>query len=485
MKVLARLIPLSLITSMLIVSCSTSAKTEAPAPATAAPEAASESPANAPATEPITAPAQDKTKITVLSMGSDWLLVSLWDSATGEETPLLKEFEDKYNIDLVFAGMPEDQARQKTMLDFSSHTGQYDILTTDAWSMATYASAGYLEPLDDWMKNKPDPELFSMDDYLPASREADSYEGHVYAMPLYTFGAALIYNKALFAEHGVKVPTTIAELEDAASKLTLDTDGDGKTDVYGITMRARKGEEPTIDVTGMTWAFGGTWFEGNAHTAEQIRTNKAQPTMNTPEFIAGYEEYAKLLQNWGPPESANWGWEECMGTFAEGKAAMHLAASSAYWFTRSSASFDPEDVGIAPSPMGPGGHRMMNFFDMALAINHDSKNLDAAWKALQFITSNQVQKNQAAAGITSVPRISLVLSDELKAQYPEEDLNMVLESLKTAEPQYMPKIPEYVELCDILGTAASEVVAGLKTAKEALDDAQSRITDIMVEAGYY
>jgi multiple sugar transport system substrate-binding protein len=135
--------------------------------------------------------------------------------------------------------------------------------------------------------------------------------------------------------------------------------------------------------------------------------------------------------------------------------------------------------------MGPGGHRMMNFFDMALAINHDSKNLDAAWKALQFITSNQVQKNQAAAGITSVPRISLVLSDELKAQYPEEDLNMVLESLKTAEPQYMPKIPEYVELCDILGTAASEVVAGLKTAKEALDDAQSRITDIMVEAGYY
>lgn len=482
MKTLKRLIPFLLVMSMLVVSCATPAVTEAPPPEPAATEAPPPAQAE---TEVVSEPVQEKTPVTVLSMGSDWLLVSLWDSATGEETPLLKEFEDKYNIDLIFAGMPEDQARQKTMLDFSSHTGQYDILTTDAWSMATYASAGYLEPLDDLMENQPDPDLFSMDDYLDSSREADSYEGHVYAMPLYTFGAALVYNKALFEEHGVKVPTTIAELEEAAEKLTLDTDGDGKTDVYGITMRARKGEEPTIDVTGMTWAFGGTWFEGNAHTAEQIRSQKALPTVNTPEFIAGYEEYAKLLQNWGPPESSNWGWVECMGAFAEGKAAMHLAAASAYWYTRSIATFDPADVGIALSPMGPGGHRMMNFFDMALAINHDSKNMDAAWLALQFITSNQVQKSQAAAGITSIPRVSLILSDELKAQYPEEDLNMVLETLKTAEPEYMPKIPEYVEICEILGTAASEVVAGVITAQEALDAAQVSIMKIMEEAGYY
>lgn len=381
--------------------------------------------------------------------------------------------------------MSEDQARQKTMLDFSSHTGQYDIMTTDAWSMATYAGAGYLEPLDEWMANKADPDFFSMDDYLDSSREADSYEGKIYAMPLYTFGAALVYNKALFEEYDVAVPTTIEELEEAAEKLTIDKDGDGKIDIYGITMRARKGEEPTIDVTGMSWAFGGTWFEGNAHTAEQIRANKARPTVNSPEFIAGYEEYAKLLQNWGPPESANWGWEECMGALAEGKAAMHLAASSAYWFTRSTATFDSEDIGIAHSPMGPGGHRMMNFFDMALAMNADSKNKDAAWLTLQFITSNEVQKNQAAAGITAVPRISLVMSDELKAIFPEEDLQMVVDTLKEAEPEYMPKIPEYVELCEILGTAASEVVAGTKSAEDALNAAQEEINQIMEDAGYY
>jgi len=128
---------------------------------------------------------------------------------------------------------------------------------------------------------------------------------------------------------------------------------------------------------------------------------------------------------------------------------------------------------------------MMNFFDMALSINRDSKHKEEAWLVLQFVTSNQVQKAQAEAGITAIPRISLILSDELKAQYPEEDLQVVLESLKEAEPEYMPKISEYVELADILGTAASEVVAGTKTAEEALNEAQEEINRIMEDAGYY
>ncbi len=480
MKKIGKILVVLVILAMAFTACAPKAPTEVAPVETEAPV---EAPVEAP-TEAVVEPAE-KTPVTVLSMGSDWLLVSLWDSQTGAETDLLKEFEDKHNIDVIFAGMSEDQARQKAMLDLSSHTGEYDIMTTDAWSMATYAGAGYLMPLDDLMKNSANPDYFSLDDYLPSSLEADSYEGKIYAMPLYTFGPALVYNKALFAEYDVKVPTTMEELEEAAAKLTLDTDGDGKIDVYGITMRARSGEEPTIDVTGMAWAYGGTWFENNAHTAEQIKSQKALPTVNSEEFIAGYEEYAKLLQNWGPPESANWGWVECMDTLAQGKAAMHLAASSAYWYTKTTATINPDDLGIAPAPMGPGGHRMMNFFDMALALNNDSKNPDAAWLTLQFLTSNKVQSAQAAAGITAVPRISLILSDTLKAQYPEEDLQMIVDTLREAEPEYMPKIPEYVEICEILGTAASEVVAGTRTAKDALDEAQVKITEIMQAAGYY
>jgi multiple sugar transport system substrate-binding protein len=477
MKTSAKILGVCLIVAFLAISC-------APTPAeTPAAEVPSE-PSAAEEVQEEQAPVE-MTQVTVLSIGSDWLLTSLWDSAKGEETPLLKEFEDTYGIDVNFEALPEDTARQKMMLDFSSHTGQYDIVTTDAWNLGTLASADYLEPLDDYIADKAAPEYFSLSDFMPSNMEAGSYGGKVYTMPLYTFGPALVYNKALFEEYNVKVPTNIEELEAAAEALTLDLDGDGKTDVYGITMRARAGEEPTIDVTGLTWAYGGSWFEGNANTVEDIKNNQARPTVNSPEFIAGFEEYAKLLQNWGPPESSNWGWVECMDTLAQGKAAMHLAASSAYWYTRATATINPEDIGIAPSPMGPGGHRMMNYFDLGLSINKDSKNKDASWLVLQFITSEEVQRAQAAAGITSIPRISLVMSPELLAVYPEADLQEVLDSLETAEPDYMPKIPEYTEICNILGTAASEIVAGTISAKEALDAAQEQINTIMEEAGYY
>jgi ABC-type glycerol-3-phosphate transport system substrate-binding protein len=264
----------------LLVLAACAGGTEAP-PAEPAPveEPAAELPkTEVPAAEKVEAPevtepaaSADRIPVTVLSMGADWLLGSLWDSSTGDETALLTEFEDKHGIDVIFEGMPEDAARQKTMLDLSSHTAQYDIITTGVWSLATYASAGYLESLDDWMANHADPDYFGTDDYLPVSMEGSSYEGQIYALPLYTFGPALVYNKALFEEYDVKVPKTMEELEEAAEKLTLDLDGDGKTDVYGITMRARRGEEPTIDVTGMSWAYGGSWFEGNASTAEEIR----------------------------------------------------------------------------------------------------------------------------------------------------------------------------------------------------------------------
>jgi multiple sugar transport system substrate-binding protein len=465
-----------------VLSACGPAATEAPAVATEAPAVATEAPAVA--TE---APAAcgEKVKVTMLSMGADWLLTSLFNATTGEETALMKEFEDTHCIDAVFVSLPEDEARQKTMLDLSSHTGNYDIVTSGVWSLATYAGAGYLEPLDDWMANHADPAYFSTGDYVDASMSGASYEGKVYALPLYTYGPALVYNKALFEKYNVKVPTNIPELEDAAAKLTLDTNGDGKIDVYGITMRARAGEEPTGDITAFTWAYGGTWFEGNASTAEEIRANKAKPTVNSPEFIAGYEEYAKLLQKWGPPESANWSWVETMQAFAEGKAAMHLMASSAYWYTRSIATFDANDIGVAPVPIGPAGKPIQSFFDISLSINVDSKNKDAAWEVLQFLSSPTVQKAQAESGITSVPQVSLLLGDELKAKYPEADLVVLKNALEEADPTYMPKIPEYNEICDILGTAASEVVAGTTTAKDALDDAQTRINKIMEDAGYY
>lgn len=63
-------------------------------------------------------------------------------------------------------------------------------------------------------------------------RSGDDYFGLVHAAGT----SLLIYRKDLATEHGVERPETWDDLLAAAEKLTLDTDGDGTVDVYGITI---------------------------------------------------------------------------------------------------------------------------------------------------------------------------------------------------------------------------------------------------------
>jgi len=60
-----------------------------------------------------------------------------------------------------------------------------------------------------------------------------------------------------------------------------------------------------------------------------------------------------------------------------------------------------------------------------------------------------------------------------------------VESVKIADPDYRPRIPELPEVGDRIGIAIDEVMGGEKTAKEALDSAAADVEKIMEEAGYY
>ena len=50
----------------------------------------------------------------------------------------------------------------------------------------------------------------------------------------------------MFRKVGISVPKTYAEFLEACRKLTQDTNGDGKTDIYGFGMSgdSRGGQEP-------------------------------------------------------------------------------------------------------------------------------------------------------------------------------------------------------------------------------------------------
>lgn len=396
----------------------------------------------------------------------------------------IPNFEKETGVRVDWQILSEDVVREKVLVDLSSGSGKYDLVLTDVWILPEHVAAGVIEPLDSFIEKDG---AFDREAWYETYLKALSYEGHLYALPTESFGPALVYRKDLFEEHKVKVPTTIAELMAAAKKLTLDTDGDGRIDVYGVVSRGKAGEEPAIVVSGFAWAEGGSWFEGGASTAEEIKRKKARPAFNSPRFQKGFTAYTEMMRRYGPPDSKNYTWYEIVRDGRAGRAAMILNCGF------NIGAVDKEEVGMrdkysAALPVrGPRGYTQENFA-MGYGINRKSSNKQAAWQFLKFITGVPFMKSVMEDYATSIPMRSIIESSRYREMHPYRmpDGGYVLEkSIDVIDWRYMPRLPEYSVIANRLGRATSEVIAGTKSAREALNELNASVEKIMERAGYY
>jgi ABC-type glycerol-3-phosphate transport system substrate-binding protein len=429
--------------------------------------------------------------VDVLAYGQGWCFFPLVDK-DGNKTPLCQEFETETGITINFEFYNEDVVRKKAMLELASGGTHYDVIASEVWGLAQIAQGKYFEPLEPYIRDHPNSKYFALDDFAKSSLKACSYDGVLYSLPIYEFTSAIAYRADLLAKDGLPVPRNTEELTAVAKACTKDLDGDGKIDLYGMTGRGRAGEEPTITATGFAWAYGGTWFEDNANTVGQIKEKKAKPTVNTPEFVAGFGKYCELLREFGDPAQSNWSYVEANQAFVSGRAAMYVDATTLFFILRNQARdagvFDPRGIEIAPPPVGPAGKPVQCYWSFLFGINAaiPEETKLAAWQVLQLFSSAQFQMEGAKGGSIASPRLSVLDSDVLREKYtPQQLATLTYTKSNLTDSAYMPMVPEYAELCDILGTAASAVIAGQKTAQVALDEANEAMYQVMKAAGYY
>lgn len=164
------------------------------------------------------------------------------------------------------------------------------------------------------------------------------YQGGVYGLPWIAQPVILYYNKKLFQEAGVPFPDdswTWDTFKDAAAKLTRDTDGDGKPDVYGFTLN---GWPP---VAMFIWQAGGDLVGPDGTTAP----------IDSPEAIQAVKFYQELIYNpkYAPPQEV---------INEQGFADMFKAGKVAMFMGGASDDLDRVpglDVGVARVPAGPKG----------------------------------------------------------------------------------------------------------------------------------
>src|ERR1700712_4133140 len=146
------------------------------------------------------------------------------------------------NLNVVRDAVPGGGLIQKVLQQSSSKTLP-DVLMLDNPDMQQIAASGALTPLSDYG--------VSTAGYAPGILQAGTYKDKIYGLAPTVNSIALFYNKDVLAKAGIAPPTTWAELQAAAKKLTTGSQ-------YGLALDANATYEGSWTFLPFMWSNGGS-----------------------------------------------------------------------------------------------------------------------------------------------------------------------------------------------------------------------------------
>jgi multiple sugar transport system substrate-binding protein len=236
------------------------------------------------------------------------------------------------------------------------------------------------------------------DRFVPNAWNYAKRNGRIWGWPRATFGislgtAIIAYNRDMYSSAGLKYPAsgwTFDNLLDAARRMTVDRDGDGKPEQWGS------------ELLGYDWWQVFVWSNGGEILNEQMDDIR----LHESKAIAGLQWMADLYTKYkvASPRSSG-------GTanFVQGRAALAHVPLSAYESLQGM-SFD---WGLVPPPVGPDGEQAYSLGGSNLiAVAAETEYPEAAWTFIKFLSEEWVHKKEVFEWKTATPNLrSVALSD--------------------------------------------------------------------------
>ncbi len=316
-------------------------------------------------------------------------------------------------------------------------------------NVPSYAARGVLEPLDALIAA----DSFPVENFAPGSLQIFSYDGETFGFPRDNDTTVLYYNQDLFDEAGLAYPDDSwhwADLKAAAEALTKQDDR-GRTVQYGLALE--KNKYPM-------------WVNQNGGSVFDDPFNTTKFTMASPEGIAAIQFVADmiLVDKSVPSFDAMNQLGSTTELFSTGRVAM-VMTNAARIPTFAQAGFR---WNVAPLPMGPTGIRANSLGGAGYVMSSSSKNKDAAWTFLKFVSGPEGQAIFAKSGSAVPAYISQATQEAFAAAGPEGVDRAVFIS-ETANGQLNPQFPGWNEVEATIVTPGLDLVwNGEQTAEEAL-----------------
>ncbi|WP_201240923.1 ABC transporter substrate-binding protein [Rhodobium orientis] len=375
-----------------------------------------------------------------------------------EEVPdydIVKKLTEKFeaanpDIKVNFDAMPFDAMRDKILTSSLAPSATYDVIIVDNPWMEEFSRAGYLTPLDDFIKAD---EGYKYDDFIKAVADVGVVDGKTYGVPYYNYALGLIVRQDIFDDKGIEVPTTLEDYVSVVKELTTD-------DFYGAAMQPQKGYKIMEEWKNWLYAEGGELFDENG---EVIINNDAA--------VKALDMYIDTYNTAAPKNSLNWGFDEALRAVSSGKAATMLSYNWMLPTLNAKGGMSGDLAGKFKLYEVPGGKAALGAWFWGIPANAEDK--DAAWKFVSWITSPEVAKERVIAGGAPV-RTSVINDKDVWEKGFGKDYYTTLQGiLEDAAP--LATGPHAEELIEIVGTELSAAVSGQKTVKEALDAAANGV----------
>ena len=385
--------------------------------------------------------------------------LSFWHSYSGPRAELffalVEEFmEENPNIKIELTYGGDLHTMRDKLLTAVAGKNAPDIAEIDSYWTPIFADANVL--ID--MKPYIDEIGYDQADLMEASLASTQYLGKTWSIPFNLSNIVLYYNKIKFEEAGLDPevpPTTWEELADYAEKLTIDKDGDGVTDQYGIVF-------PTKANYGAVWYYLAFFWQQDGQLFNDDLTEAA---FNSEAGVAAAQFWRDIV--WKQKAlNLSGGWSE----FKVGNAAMELSSTSVLGNYRD--VMGNANVGLAQLPMGKKKATVSGGGN--LAIFKDCKDPRAAWEFLSWMSSPEVNKRWCLATGALPTRKSVVDSPEYQDFLRTDSKGEILLSGLDCT-MIRPNIPEYGDASRILAQAVEKAVYDDLDPAPLLDEAKIEV----------
>lgn len=390
---------------------------------------------------------------------------------------LFAEFTAETGIKVERDKMQYLRMKDKQALEMGKRgNGDYDVVVYVVMWKTEYVKKDLLLPLDTYLANTAlaDPS-WDQKDIIGKYWETNALVGgpkmylpgpgaRPYGIPFGAETGVLAYRTDIFEKHKLSAPKTYDELM-AACRLIKDKEGMG-----GLTSRGQTGHQITAAWLLHLTPNGGEVFDSNWRAA-----------FNNPQGVRAAEILKEIVDT-GPAGIPSYGFGEMQNAFLQGQAAMYLDSVAIMGPVQDpSKSRIAGKVAYAVHPKGTQHSAQSGGF--AMAIPKNARNKDAAFLFMQWMTSKQADLKIALAG-GNINRWSTLDNADIAKKYPQE-LPALRESLKIANPDWRPLIPEWDHISQqVLGQALPDVITGRRPAKQALDAAVKAAEDAVRQGGW-